>query len=166
MARPIDNRSAACIVSYSMYLKIEESSLNKIRSFEHKIVGYDKSPSAVEKATENVANANLSDFIEIRHTDFFKTKKENEGFLQLVFNPPYGERLNIEMESFYENIGNTLKRGYPASHAWFITSNIPALKHVGLRPSRKIHLYNGKLESRLVKYEMYEGTKKIHKLRS
>lgn len=149
-----------------LYLKIEESSLNKIRGFEHKIIGFDKAPSAVQKATDNVVNANLSDFIEIRQADFFKSKKETEGFLQMVFNPPYGERLDIEMQSFYENIGNTLKREYSGSHAWFITSNLPALKHVGLRPSRKIHLYNGKLESRLVKYEMYEGTKKIHKLRS
>jgi len=150
----------------ALYLTIEESSLHKIRGFDHKIIAYDKAPSAVEKAKENVANANLSDFVEIRQVDFFKTQKESNGFLQLVFNPPYGERLNIEMETFYENIGNTLKRGYPGSHAWFITSNIPALKHVGLRPSRKIHLFNGKLESRFVKYELYEGTKKIHKLRS
>jgi putative N6-adenine-specific DNA methylase len=39
-----------------------------------------------------------------------------------------------------------------------------ALKHVGLRPSRKIHVYNGQLECRFVKYEMYRGTKKLHKL--
>lgn len=64
------------------------------------------------------------------------------------------------MEKLYSNIGDTLKQNYPGTDAWFITSNLDALKHVGLRPSRKIQLYNAKLESRLVKYVMYEGSKK------
>jgi len=78
----------------------------------------------------------------------------------MVFNPPYGERLSLDMEEFYKGIGDTLKQGYPGTHAWFITSNLPALKFVGLRPSRKIKVYNSHLESRLVHYEMYEGSKK------
>ena len=78
----------------------------------------------------------------------------------MVFNPPYGERLDIEMESFYKAIGDTLKQGYPNTDTWFITSNLEAIKHVGLRPSRKIKLMNAKLESRLLKYVMYAGSKK------
>ena len=80
--------------------------------------------------------------------------------MHMVFNPPYGERLNIDMEEFYKTIGDTLKQGYPGTEAWFITSNLDALKFVGLRPSRKIELYNAKLEARFVKYVMYEGSKK------
>ena len=64
------------------------------------------------------------------------------------------------MESFYKSIGDTLKTNYPGTDAWFITSNLQALKHVGLRTSKKIKLFNGRLESRLVKYVMYEGSKK------
>ena len=54
----------------------------------------------------------------------------------------------------------TLKNNYPGTNAWFITANLEALKFVGLRPSRKIKLFNGKLEARLVKYEMYAGNKR------
>ncbi len=143
-----------------LFEKIEESLLSKTRDFHHKIIGYDKAPSAVAKAKENVNNAKLEDFIEVRHEDFFKTQKAGHEKLHMVFNPPYGERLDIEMESFYKSIGDTLKQSYPGTDAWFITSNLDALKHVGLRPSRKIHLVNAKLEARLVKYEMYEGSKK------
>ena len=78
----------------------------------------------------------------------------------MVFNPPYGERLRIGMLDFYKKIGDTLKQGYPGTEAWFITSDLTAMKHVGLRPSRKIKVYNGKLEARLLKYEIYEGSKK------
>jgi len=143
-----------------LFEKIEASLLNKTRDFHHKILGFDKSPSAVNKAQDNVKNAQLDDFITIKHEDFFKTQRGGEGKLHMVFNPPYGERLDIEMESFYKNIGDTLKQGYPNTDAWFITSNLEAIKHVGLRPSRKIKLMNAKLESRLVKYVMYEGSKK------
>lgn len=143
-----------------LFEKIEASLLGKTRDFHHKIVGYDKAPSAVAKAIENVKNAQLDDFIEVKHEDFFKTQKGGDAKLHMVFNPPYGERLNIDMQEFYKNIGDTLKQSYPNTDAWFITSNLDALKHVGLRPSRKIQLFNAKLEARFVKYVMYEGSKK------
>ncbi len=143
-----------------LYDKIVSSSLQKTREFHYKIIGYDKAPSAIEKAKDNVANANLSDYIEILQQNFFESEKFTKNHLHMVFNPPYGERLNIEMEEFYASIGNTLKRQYPGTDAWFITSNLEALKFVGLRPSRKIKVFNSHLESKLVKYVMYEGSKK------
>ncbi len=143
-----------------LFEKIIESSLKKTREFHYKIYGYDKAPSAVRKAIDNVKNANLSEYISIENQNFFDSKKNVDGKLHVVFNPPYGERLNIEMESFYKEVGDTLKQNYPGTNAWFITCNMEAIKHVGLRPSRKIKLYNGKLEGKLVKYEMYEGSKK------
>ncbi|MBT8259997.1 MAG: class I SAM-dependent RNA methyltransferase, partial [Bacteroidia bacterium] len=143
-----------------LFEKIEESLLKKTRDFHYKILGYDKSPSAVKKAKDNVKNAHLEEFISIKHEDFFKTQKAGEEHLHMVFNPPYGERLeSLKVEEFYGNIGTTLKHGYPGTHAWFITSNLEALKHVGLRPSRKIKVFNAKLESRFCKYEMYTGSK-------
>ena len=149
-----------------LFEKIEESLLSKTRDFHHKIMGFDKSPSAVEKAIQNVENAKLEDFIYIKHEDFFKTQKGGDEHLHMVFNPPYGERLDIEMETFYSSIGSTLKHKYPGTNAWMISSNLDALKHIGLRPSRKIKLFNAKLEARFSKYEMYAGTKKTHKLKS
>ena len=146
-----------------LYEKIEDSLLSKTKDFHYKISGFDKSPSAVKKAIENIKNANLEEFIKIKHEDFFKTQKGIDNELMIVFNPPYGERLDLDFKSFYKNIGNTFKHKYSGSTAWFITSNLEALKHVGLRPSRKIKLFNAKLESRFVKYDIYQGTRKIHK---
>ena len=144
-----------------LFDKIVEISLNKAREFHHKIVGYDKAPSAVRKAQDNIANANLSEYINVERKNFFTSEKFTEGKLHMVFNPPYGESLNLEMEEFYSSIGDTLKQNYPGTEAWFITSNREALKYVGLRTSRKIKVFNSHLESRLVKYEMYEGSRKI-----
>jgi putative N6-adenine-specific DNA methylase len=150
-----------------LFEKIEESLLNKTRDFHYKILGYDKSPSAVAKAKANIKNAHLNEFISIKHEDFFKTQKAGEAKLHMVFNPPYGERLeSLNAESFYGALGTTLKHGYPNTDAWFITSNLEALKFVGLRPSRKIKLFNAKLEARFLKYEMYAGSRKAKKQQS
>ncbi|MCA0959134.1 THUMP domain-containing protein [Muricauda ruestringensis] len=143
--------------------KIVDASLKKVREFHHKIIGYDKAPSAVRKTQENVDHANLTEYISVNRKDFFREDKPVEGKLHMVFNPPYGERLPIEMEIFYGKIGDTLKQVYAGTEAWLITSNMEALKHVGLKPSRKIKTFNGKLEARLVKYEIYEGSKKAKK---
>ncbi|KGO94790.1 THUMP domain-containing class I SAM-dependent RNA methyltransferase [Flavobacterium subsaxonicum] len=139
---------------------IMESLLKKVREFHYTIKGYDKAPSAVMKAKDNIKNANLDEYVTIQQEDFFTTEKETRGPLHMVFNPPYGERLDVDLERFYREIGDTLKQGYPGTNAWFITANLDALKYVGLKPSRKIKLFNGKLEARLVKYEMYEGSKR------
>jgi len=147
-----------------LFETIEESLLKKTRDFHHKITGYDKSPSAVAKAIENIKNAHLNEFIIVKHEDFFKTRKGGDAHLHMVFNPPYGERLDsLNVEEFYGNIGATLKHGYPGTHTWLVTSNMKALNYVGLRPSRKIKVFNAKLEARLLKYEMYVGSRKAKK---
>ncbi len=143
-----------------LFDNITNSLLKKVREFHHTIKGFDKAPSAVQKAKENIKNANLDEYISIEEDNFFDSEKNNEGKLHIVFNPPYDERLNIQMEDFYKNIGDTLKKNYPNTNAWFITANLEALKFVGLKPSRKIKLFNASLEARLVKYEMYEGSKR------
>jgi len=149
-----------------LYEKIEESALNKTRSFDYTITGYDKAPSAIRKSEQNISNANLDDFIKIERQDFFRTENEDpDKSLHILFNPPYGERLPIDVDVFYSRIGDTLKQSYPGSQAWLITANMEALKFVGLRPSRRIKVFNGKLESKLVKYTLYSGTKKIHKIK-
>lgn len=142
---------------------IKDSMLKKVKSFDFEIKGYDKAPSAIEKSTQNIENANLSEFIEVKRQDFFETFKTSERHLHMVFNPPYGVRLDVDIPKFYSKIGDTLKQNYPGTSAWFIIADLDAIKHVGLRPSRKIKLYNAKLESRLLNYQIYEGSKKASK---
>jgi len=137
-----------------LFDQIMNSLMKKVKEFHYTITGYDKAPSAVMKAKDNIRNANLDEYVKISERNFFDTEKENQGPLHMVFNPPYGERLDIHLERFYREIGDTLKQSYSNTNAWFITANLEALKYVGLKPSRKIKLFNGKLEARLVKYEM------------
>ena len=145
---------------------IKESQLKKVINPKIQISGSDKASSAIEKAKQNIENANLSDFIKIQKKDFFQLDKLTKGPLHLLMNPPYGERLEGDINALYQGIGDGFKQSFPNTHAWLISSNMEAIKCIGLRPSRKIKVFNGKLESRLLYFPIYEGTKKIHKLRN
>ena len=143
---------------------IQNSQLKKVKKLNIRVFGYDKSPSAIAKAKQNIKQASLSDFISVNEFNFFESNKVSDNKLHLITNPPYGERLKGNIKELYKNIGDTLKNKYPDTDAWFISSNLDAMKYVGLRPSRKIKLFNGKLESRLLYFPIYSGTKKVHKL--
>ena len=145
---------------------IKESQLKKVVNPKIQISGSDKAPSAIEKAKQNIENANLSEFIKIQKKDFFQLDKQTKGPLHLLMNPPYGERLEGDINALYQGIGDGFKQSFPNTQAWLISSNMEAIKCIGLRPSRKIKIFNGKLESRLLYFQIYEGTKKIHKLRN
>ncbi len=67
----------------------------------------------------------------------------------------------LEIDELYGMIGTTLKHNFPGVTAWLITSNKESLKHVGLKAKEKHTLFNGALECILLKYEMYQGTKKM-----
>ncbi len=145
-----------------LFRKIKEFRVNRISDFDGKITGYDIDSRMLNAAKINIEAAELEEVIEVRKQNFFGSEKEHFPLL-MVFNPPYDERIAINDADFYKKIGDTFKSGYPNTLAWLISSDLEAVKKIGLRPSRKIKLFNGKLETRFLQYEMYEGSKKTHK---
>lgn len=145
---------------------IADSAIAKINDEKPKILGSDMSRNVARKAYTNIQTAKLDDAIEIK-TSSFEDFVPPEGKGMLIINPPYGERMNRDdIGQLYKSIGDTFKKKYSGYTCWMITSNLEAIKSVGLRPSRKITVYNGPLECKFLKYQMYEGTKKIHKLQN
>lgn len=147
-----------------LFKTIKEVRLNRVKEFTGKIVGYDIDYSALDAARANIESAEMEDVIEVRKQNFFDSEKDMFPLL-IVFNPPYDERISINDDDFYKKIGDTFKQNYPNTLAWLISADLDAPKKIGLRPSRKIKLFNGKLETRFLQYEMYDGTKKLHKIK-
>ena len=74
----------------------------------------------------------------------------------LMINPPYDERLPLQDAfHFYKTIGDSLKHNWTGWTAWVFSGNLDASKHIGLKARRRIHLFNGSLECRLLKFELY-----------
>lgn len=146
-----------------LWKQVKKELKQKIEPSSVKIIGTDISPKAVQMAEFSARDASVDDIIEVEQADFFK-KKNNQSTGFIICNPPYGERLKEEdIISFYKEIGNTFKREYGGFEAWLLSSNLQALKFIGLRSSKKISLKNAALDVKLQKYEMYSGSKKASK---
>ena len=137
------------------------------RDFNHKIYGSDAGFYAMQAATKNVQSANLQRDIEIKQIrieELRLAEKNTEGAL-LMMNPPYGERLSQDKNvlRLYQDIGTALKHQFSGATAWIISSNEEALKCVGLRPAKKIHLVNGDLDCLFNQYVLFKGDRKTWK---
>ena len=70
-----------------LFEKIEESLLKKTRDFHHKIFGYDKSPSAIAKAKENIKNAQINhgiDSFNLTENDLVVEQTEQKSQMSTV----------------------------------------------------------------------------------
>lgn len=143
-----------------LFNKIKKEAIEVQKPLENKIIGVEISGRSLGMARANISSAGLLNVIELHKKDFkeFNAPKE-KGVI--VSNPPYGERIGENVDELYKDFGDTLKKQYNGYSAWFISSNMEALKKVGLKPSRKIKLFNGNLECRLMNYQMYDGSKRI-----
>lgn len=124
------------------------------------IIASDIDSRARNASSVNTMAAGMEATIQIEKTAFEKRKAPApEGLL--MTNPPYDERLKMpEIEQFYKNIGDTLKQQWSGWEAWVISANREALKHLGLRPSKRITLFNGALDCSFQQFELYEGSKR------
>jgi putative N6-adenine-specific DNA methylase len=146
-----------------LYDTIVESSISKIKEDKVDIIANDIDLPTVKKAITNTKNAKVDDVITCTNQSFFDLMPSRSGGV-VILNPPYGERLPVpEIEKMYKEIGDKLKKDFKGFNAWIITSSPEAVKSIGLRPSRRIHIFNGSLECRYLKFELYDGSKKASK---
>lgn len=134
----------------------------RVKGLPCKIVGSDISDEMVTKTRRNLRGLPIGRFVETSVKPFDQVEKPSESGM-IVTNPPYGERMGEEIEELYEGIGNWLKHSMTGYSCWLISSNMDALKKVGLKPDTKMRLFNGKLECSLRKYTVFEGKLKDNK---
>lgn len=139
---------------------LEKAEEKEIPSLDFPITGIEKSRQVVKYAKENAMEAGVADDI-IFHEMPFQDYTPGEVPQMIVANPPYGGRITDEdLFELYRTIGDQLKKKYQGSIAWILTANRDAAKYIGLHASRKIPLYNGALECRFLKFELYGGSRK------
>lgn len=146
-----------------VWKSIKEEENRKIGEgdFDYEIWGNDIDMAVLQQAEKNLEFAKLHKDVML-HCGSFENQEPPEGRTLIVTNPPYGERIKIEdLNAMYQLMGDTFKRLYGENcEVWLISSDFDAIKHIGLKPSKKIPLLNGSLDCRLLKFELYEGSKK------
>lgn len=133
---------------------IKEAENNILNEYPN-IIGIENDSKIVNSAKENLVRAGFKPIHHLQNGDFFNYKpKEKEGVLYL--NPPYDVRIKTEnINELYEKIGDHIKHFYKGWTVWIISGNEEARKSIGLRPSQKTKLFNGNLECRLLKFEIF-----------
>lgn len=144
----------------ALYKMIREKQIERINDNPVRIYGNEINRFVIEKAEENVRNAGVEDMVQLSVGDFNNFERP-QGNGVVIINPPYGEKLQPEdLEALYKSIGDRFKKNYAGYKAWIFTGSPEGAKAVGLRSNRKIKLFNGPIECRLLGYELFEGSKK------
>jgi len=147
----------------SLWEEVKQEALHQQRAIGFEIIGSDISATNLRSAAANLKQAGLHKDIELRTGPFQEfTPPPAPGIM--ITNPPYGERIQVDdIIELYRDLGNALKHNFAGYKAWVISADLRALKMIGLRPMKKIPLYNGPLECRYAGYDLYEGSKKASK---
>ncbi len=138
-----------------------ESKEGAARTLGTPIVASDISPQAVDAAKKNARTAGVDHLISFQVCDFAETTIPPGGAI-VVLNPPYGQRLGeiALLEKTYSRIGDFLKQKCAGCTGYIFTGNLDLVKKVGLRARRRVPFWNGRIECRLLEYEIYEGTRR------
>lgn len=133
------------------------------RDFDHKIFGYDNNPKANEIATHNIKAAGVSKDVILKLQPFQQFEQPKEKSI-IITNPPYGERISTnDLLGLYQMIGERLKHAFVGNEAWVLSYREECFDQIGLKPSRKVPLFNGPLECEFRKYEIFDGKYKEFK---
>ncbi len=122
------------------------------------IWGSDRDADAVARANQNLAHAGLDDLLVAHCADVLEIEAPAPSGV-LVANPPYGERLGEAeaLAAFYPKLGDVLKRRFPGWTCWLLSADANLPKLIGLKPKRRIPLWNGPLECRLYGFDIVAG---------
>jgi putative N6-adenine-specific DNA methylase len=126
------------------------------------IVARDRAERSVRATRRNLKAAWMDGWVEVEQRDALDLLLPWGSGGVIVANPPYGKRLGDVERLFglYRRFGNSLKKQATGATAWILAGEPRLAKVIGLKPSRRIPLFNGPIECRLLKFEMYEGSKK------
>jgi putative N6-adenine-specific DNA methylase len=135
---------------------VKEARQEALRELPAPVIGSDISYPAIEMAKENARRAGVGEVLTLSQAPMTSlTPPPGPGVL--IVNPPYGKRLGDEeaLRPLYKEIGDVLKQRCKGYTAFLFTGNLELAKSVGLKATRRIVLFNGPIECRLLKYEMY-----------
>ncbi|RZL39622.1 MAG: class I SAM-dependent RNA methyltransferase [Pedobacter sp.] len=133
-----------------------------IKNVDLKIIATDISEDAVDVSRKNAKTAGVDGLITFEVCDFEETEVPEGGKGVVVFNPEYGERLGVhsKLELTYKRIGDFMKKKCKGYYGYIFTGNPDLAKKIGLKADKKVEFYNGKLDCRLLEYELYDGSRR------
>src|SRR5690606_2026691 len=118
----------------------------------------DRDRRAIRATEAALRNAGIEAAVRLQQVDILEVEPPAERGI-LVANPPYGVRIGEReaLAELYPKLGTRLKRRFPGWRCCFFTADTRLPKLIGLKPARRIPLYNGALECRLYAFDIVAG---------
>jgi 23S rRNA G2445 N2-methylase RlmL len=132
------------------------AALNELQS--RQFFGFDITERAMETTRIHLHNAMIDQqIVTLNKRDATKITPMDDPPGIVICNPPYGERMGEEEElkQLYKDYGENLKHNFKGFRAYVFTSNPLLRKAISLGTTSRHTFYNGSLECRLLKYELY-----------
>lgn len=132
------------------------AALNELQT--RQFFGFDISERAMETTRIHLHNAMIDQqIVTLNKRDATKITPMDDPPGIIICNPPYGERMGDEdeLKGLYKSYGENLKHNFKGFRAYVFTSNPLLRKEISLGTSERKTFFNGSLECRLLKYELY-----------
>jgi len=136
--------------------KIKHYSNETIQTSTPPIVGFDIDSRMITMSQQHLRVTGFDKVVQLKQVAIADSKPLNEEAGCIIINPPYDLRIkNDDINQLYKTIGDAFKQKYKGFTAWVLSGNKAAMKHIGLRTAKKLTFYNGPIECKFHKYELY-----------
>ncbi len=142
-----------------------------------RLFGYDVDKRVLEMAKENARRAGVDHLIVFQKRSIAELSPprvlNEDGTVDttpgiVIANPPYAARLGEmhELKDVYRDFSHSLKHRFHGWTAWLLSGNKELMAELKLKATRKIFVFNGAIECRFLKYEMFQGAPEARVYRS
>lgn len=132
----------------------------RVREEPARIVVSDNDQGAIEAARKNAVTAGVDHLLDFHVCDFTETPMPEEPGI-VILHGEYGQRLGnqFELPETYSRMGDFLKQKCGGWQGYVFTAR-ELSGNIGLKPARRIPFEHGGIDCRLLKYELYSGTRR------
>lgn len=143
----------------NLWKEIKDAAIKEIRDPEGEIIAIDEDGLAVEETEARLKRIRLHLDVNLQLVNFMQEQKPEgmesaENWHIIIRMPQVGSPENFESEDFYTEVGNVLKRNYTGAQAWIFSTEEDVIKFVGLKPNRKLIVWENKTEGRFYGYNI------------
>jgi len=142
----------------SIWKQVKEEAKEKVKTDEEQIFiyGSDINDKMINLSSRHLRRVDLQNAVQLKQVALFDARPPKDSKGTILINPPYGQRmLSKDLDTLYKQMGDAFKQNFDGYSAWIFSGNKEALKKVGLRTSKKLTLYNGSIECKFHRYDMY-----------
>jgi len=157
---------------------IKQEAASAVQASAVAIFGSDVSHRMVDFARRNAERAGVAASVQLRGGDALERMPPCETPGVMLLNPPYGERIAAagsagqnqreragretaqagDGDEFFRQLAAHWKRHYAGWQAWILTPDRQLPGTMRLKAARRVPLFNGPIECRLLRFDMVAGS--------